>query len=77
MKQTQKPQRMKTRIPDSKLPEMLKRLRLDHRISLREVEEKTGISYATLSRFERGIGEPADVTVYHVRKFIEAQKRAA
>ena len=32
----------------------LKEFRRDRRLSLRDVQEKTGVSIATLSRFERG-----------------------
>lgn len=41
-----------------RIPEFLRRLRLDHRLTQEELAERTGLSVSQLSRLEQGIRAP-------------------
>lgn len=49
---------------------LIKKLRLEHNLSLRELEEKSGVSVATLARLEAG-GKALEKTLFALSKFYE------
>lgn len=56
------------------LVERAMRKRMDKGMSIRQVSERTGVSFATWSRLERGEGQPDGLTREKLRRWVEGEK---
>jgi len=61
----------RTRIRSEELGAALRRARKDRGVSLRDVENETGISFATLSRIERQVGSPTSGNLTRIVEWLD------
>jgi transcriptional regulator with XRE-family HTH domain len=69
------PGNMRKRKETGELPERLRRLRDERRISLRELARRSGISVNALSLIERGLSSPSVSTLYRVVEALGGPER--
>lgn len=61
----------RSRIRSEELGAALRRARKDRGVSLRDVENETGISFATLSRIERQVGSPTSDNLTRIIEWLD------
>jgi transcriptional regulator with XRE-family HTH domain len=55
-------------VEHTSLPMKLRVLRAERQLSLREASARTGVDKVALSRYERGLGRPQDLTLAKIAK---------